>query len=418
MEDNRGHAADERDTLEMETMSVESRKLHELTPDHANANKGTERGRYALETSLRQYGAGRSILLDKNGRIIAGNKTAEVAADVGMEDVIVVQTDGKQIVAVQRTDLDIDSEAGRGLAYADNRVGELSLEWDAEQVLADLNAGVDLSALWREDELKELIAGLDGVPDYLGVAKDAKPNPRKFALDAIYTTTFPASCCLAVNSGFKIGIQSTKEPCPCVLCGKYPVTFVDNDYFNYNHEKHLDYVRRWRPKYATVRDVMTPEQCQESGIEHYSLEQVLAWAAELAQYAENVIVIPKYDCLAQIPDCYMLGYSVPTSHGGTPLPVEAFKGRRVHLLGGSWKAQLAHMAVLGDDVVSMDNNYQGNIAQMGGAVLPDGTRKDLPEYGIDTCINPAYVALAISLGNMGTMINELYPVAVNQEENG
>lgn len=161
MEDNRGHAADERDTLEMETMSVESRKLHELTPDHANANKGTERGRYALETSLRQYGAGRSILLDKNGRIIAGNKTAEVAADVGMEDVIVVQTDGKQIVAVQRTDLDIDSEAGRGLAYADNRVGELSLEWDAEQVLADLNAGVDLSAMFFDFEIDKIL-GRDG----------------------------------------------------------------------------------------------------------------------------------------------------------------------------------------------------------------------------------------------------------------
>ncbi len=136
----------------------DKRKISELIPDHANANKGTERGRYALEASLRQYGAGRSILLDKNGRIIAGNKTVEVAADVGLEDVVVVQTDGKQIVAVQRTDLDIDSPEGRGLAYADNRVGELSLEWDAQQVLADLDAGMDLSGLWRQDELDELLA--------------------------------------------------------------------------------------------------------------------------------------------------------------------------------------------------------------------------------------------------------------------
>ena len=138
----------------------DKRKISELIPDHANANKGTERGRYALEASLRQYGAGRSILLDKNGRIIAGNKTVEVAADVGLDDVLIVQTDGKQIVAVQRTDLDIDSEAGRGLAYADNRVGQLSLDWDAEQVLADLNAGMDLSGMWRQDELDELIADL------------------------------------------------------------------------------------------------------------------------------------------------------------------------------------------------------------------------------------------------------------------
>ena len=129
------------------------RKISELIPDHANANKGTERGRQALEASLRKYGAGRSIVLDKDGRIIAGNKTIDVAAGIGIEDIIVVQTDGTKIVAVQRTDLDIDSPEGRGLAYADNRVGQLSLDWDAEQVLADLNAGMDLSGMWKQDEL-------------------------------------------------------------------------------------------------------------------------------------------------------------------------------------------------------------------------------------------------------------------------
>ena len=76
---------------------------------------------------------------------------------MGLEDVIVVQTDGKQIVAVQRTDLDIDSPEGRGLAYADNRVGELSLEWDAEQVLADLNAGVDLSGMFFDFEIDKIV---------------------------------------------------------------------------------------------------------------------------------------------------------------------------------------------------------------------------------------------------------------------
>ena len=153
---------------------TDKRKISELIPDHANANKGTERGRYALEASLRQYGAGRSILLDKNGRIIAGNKTAEVAADVGLDDVLVVQTDGKQIVAVQRTDLDIDSEAGRGLAYADNRVGQLSLDWDAEQVLADLNAGMDLSGMWKQDELDELLTQIEEPGDSLGSADVAR----------------------------------------------------------------------------------------------------------------------------------------------------------------------------------------------------------------------------------------------------
>jgi hypothetical protein len=131
-------------------------KLSDLRPDASNANRGTERGRYALEASLRKYGAGRSILIDREGRIIAGNKTAETAADVGIDDVIIVQTDGRQLVAVQRTDLDLDSKEARELAYADNRVAELDLSFDPEQVLADLGAGVDLSGMWFPHELDAL----------------------------------------------------------------------------------------------------------------------------------------------------------------------------------------------------------------------------------------------------------------------
>ncbi len=40
---------------------VRDAKLSELTPDAHNANKGTERGRYMLDHSLRQYGAGRAF---------------------------------------------------------------------------------------------------------------------------------------------------------------------------------------------------------------------------------------------------------------------------------------------------------------------------------------------------------------------
>ena len=134
--------------------------LNSLIPDRANANRGTKRGRKALESSLKKYGAGRSILIDRNGRIIAGNKTVEAAGKIGIENVIVVPTDGKQIVAVQRMDLDIDSVAGRELAYADNRVGELSLNWDPAQMLADIDAGIDLSAMFDDDELAIMLAEL------------------------------------------------------------------------------------------------------------------------------------------------------------------------------------------------------------------------------------------------------------------
>ena len=65
-------------------------KIDELIPDDKNFNKGTEYGNSLIEKSLRKFGAGRSVLIDKNNRIIAGNKTIENASAIGMEDVIVI----------------------------------------------------------------------------------------------------------------------------------------------------------------------------------------------------------------------------------------------------------------------------------------------------------------------------------------
>ena len=132
-----------------------------ITPDRKNANKGTERGRYMVEASLRETGAGRSIVLDKDGRIIAGNKTFEAASDIGLP-IRIVETDGRELVAVKRTDLDLDDDTGtaRKLAYFDNRAGQVGLEWDASVLLGDLTAGLDLSAMFRQEELDELLADL------------------------------------------------------------------------------------------------------------------------------------------------------------------------------------------------------------------------------------------------------------------
>lgn len=138
---------------------MKTESVSDLRPDEKNANRGTDRGRLALRRSLEELGAGRSVLLDKHGRLIAGNKTAEEAQEAGIHEVIVVESDGKKLVAVKRMDLDLelDPEA-RKLAFADNRVGELDLEWDADQVLAAVEADVDLSGLFTDDELKELEA--------------------------------------------------------------------------------------------------------------------------------------------------------------------------------------------------------------------------------------------------------------------
>jgi DNA modification methylase len=105
----------------------------ELTPDDDNANLGTQRGMGLLEESLRSAGAGRSIVVDRNGKIIGGNKTAEKAMELGIP-VTVVETDGTTLIAVKRIDLDLDdpNSPARELALADNRVGQVNLAWAAE----------------------------------------------------------------------------------------------------------------------------------------------------------------------------------------------------------------------------------------------------------------------------------------------
>ena len=133
-------------------------KLSELTPDANNYNKGTEFGGGLIEKSLRKLGAGRSILLDKNGKVIAGNKTLENAVNAGFgdEDLIVVQTTGKQIVAVQRMDLDLDSKMGKEMALADNATAKANIEWDTDALAADWNTqeldAWGINAGWVQDE--------------------------------------------------------------------------------------------------------------------------------------------------------------------------------------------------------------------------------------------------------------------------
>ena len=133
--------------------------IADLIPDEHNMNAGTERGRHLLETSVQQLGLGRSVVTDRNGRVIAGNKTTEVAGAVGIQKVVTVQTDGDTLVVVQRTDLDLQDEndpRARQLAFADNRVGEVSLAWDAEQI-EQITAITDLSAYVMPDELREIV---------------------------------------------------------------------------------------------------------------------------------------------------------------------------------------------------------------------------------------------------------------------
>jgi DNA modification methylase len=128
-----------------------------LRPDPRNANRGTARGQRLLRESLTRLGAGRSILIDRHGTIIAGNKAWQHAEALAVP-VEIVPSDGTRLIAVQRTDLDLATDAdARRLAIADNRVSELNLDWDPEMLASVQADGVALEGLFDDRELEQLL---------------------------------------------------------------------------------------------------------------------------------------------------------------------------------------------------------------------------------------------------------------------
>ena len=133
--------------------------INELKFDNKNFNKHTQRGMGLLEKSLTQFGAGRSVLVDKDNRIIAGNGIVEAAASVGITKTKIVETDGKELVVVKRKDVALDSHQGREMALADNATAAVDLDWDKDN-LADVFSDEEIKK-WNVDIDMDVDSGID-----------------------------------------------------------------------------------------------------------------------------------------------------------------------------------------------------------------------------------------------------------------
>ena len=134
--------------------------INDLQNDHKNARKRTDRSSKLIKESLQKFGAARSIVIDENNRILAGNGTIAGAKAAGIKNLKVIETDGKEIIAVKRTGLSEDEKVG--LALADNRSSDLS-EWDLN-MLEELSQEHDLNPWFDNDDLKELLGETEVLP--------------------------------------------------------------------------------------------------------------------------------------------------------------------------------------------------------------------------------------------------------------
>jgi len=107
----------------------------DYTLDPRNARKHPAKNKTAVESSLKELGAGRSIVVDADGVVIGGNAVYEQAQKLGIP-VREVETSGEELVVVRRVDLKTDDPRRKALALADNQISTLG-EWD-EAVLSEL----------------------------------------------------------------------------------------------------------------------------------------------------------------------------------------------------------------------------------------------------------------------------------------
>ena len=70
------------------------------------------------------------MLIDKDNRLVGGNKAQKGFKAAGKKKVIIVDSDADTLVAVRRKDVSLDSAEGRKMAYLDNLTTQVNLTWD------------------------------------------------------------------------------------------------------------------------------------------------------------------------------------------------------------------------------------------------------------------------------------------------
>ena len=114
----------------------------DLIQDEHNYRKHSDTNKARIRKSIDEAGLGRSVVIDADGVLVAGNGVQQVIDKD--TPVRVVETDGTELVVVKRTDLHTGDPRRKTLALADNATAD-DVEWDFEAIAED----------WTEDEAGE-----------------------------------------------------------------------------------------------------------------------------------------------------------------------------------------------------------------------------------------------------------------------
>lgn len=116
------------------TEGKEIKTAADLIQDEHNYRKHSDINKARIRKSIDEAGLGRSVVIDADGVLVAGNGVQQVIDKD--TPVRVVETDGTELVVVKRTDLHTGDPRRKTLALADNATAD-DVEWDFEAIEAD-----------------------------------------------------------------------------------------------------------------------------------------------------------------------------------------------------------------------------------------------------------------------------------------
>ena len=133
-------------------------QLKDLKQDRRNYRKHNDKNISLIRKSVDDCGLGRSIVIDNENEIIAGNGL--VSAISKNTPIKVIESTGKELIVVKRTDLSTKDEKRKKLAVMDNSASDSS-EFDLDLLKLDFDdfqlneMGIDFTTLPEVEEETE-----------------------------------------------------------------------------------------------------------------------------------------------------------------------------------------------------------------------------------------------------------------------
>ncbi len=135
----------------------------EIKFDPRNYRIHGDKNKKLIKKSLQRNGAGRSIVVDNQGYIIAGNGVYGEAKGLGLKERI-IETTGDELIVVKRTDIDYGTDKRKSLALDDNITSDTS-SFDMEIVSQDFDNveledhGITVAPADSKSDVRELPRG-------------------------------------------------------------------------------------------------------------------------------------------------------------------------------------------------------------------------------------------------------------------